>query len=248
MKILAVYNIKGGVGKTTTAVNLAYLSARQKRRTLIWDLDPQGASSFYFRVKPRIRSSLKKVINSGYDLSDSIKATDYDHLDLLPADFSYRKIDVVFDQQKKRTAQLIRLLRPLADDYDLVILDCPPSLSLISDNIFKATDVLLVPVIPTTLSVNTLQQLLRHARQEKHHFEINAFFSMADRRKSMHQDIIRSLPDVHKEMMDIVIPYNSAVEKMGTYRAPLATYAYRSPAAAAYEDLWQKVSRSLGLV
>ena len=159
MKILGVYNIKGGVGKTATAVNIAHLAASSGLRTLIWDLDPQAAATFYLRVKPKVKGSMK-MLRGKRDLDEVIKGSDYANLDLLPADFSYRNMDLLLGDSKKPALQLLKLLRPLAQHYDLVVLDCPPSISLVSENIFRAADALLLPTIPTTLSLRTMEQLL----------------------------------------------------------------------------------------
>ena len=168
MKIYATFNIKGGVGKTTTAVNLAYLSASESGlRTVLWDLDPQGAASFMFRVKPRVKGGGKALIRGTRALDAAIKGTDFDNLDLIPADFTYRNMDLLLDSGGGRGAgsrgkparKLSKLLAPLAAEYDAVFLDCPPSISLVSENVFRAADALLVPLVPTTLSIRTLEQL-----------------------------------------------------------------------------------------
>ena len=128
MKVFASYNIKGGVGKTSTAVNLAHLSAREGRRTLLWDLDPQAAATYMFRVKPRVKGGGHALVTGKRPLEDAIRATDFGDLDLLPADFSYRNLDLDLDDAKKRTRRLRQLIGTLPDVYDVVFLD-PPSFS-----------------------------------------------------------------------------------------------------------------------
>ncbi len=113
MKVIATYNIKGGVGKTATAVNLAWLAAREGAPTLVWDLDPQGAASYYYRIKPKIKGGGKRLVQGKRDLDDFIRGTDYAQLDLLPADFSYRNMDLFLDQAKNPVRQIHKLLKPL---------------------------------------------------------------------------------------------------------------------------------------
>ena len=195
MKILASYNIKGGVGKTAAAVNLAYLAAQDGYRVLLWDLDPQAAASYLFRVRPRVKGGGKALIAGRRPVDDAIKATDFDHLDLLPADFTYRNLDLHLDSERKSGTRLRSLLTPLRRDYDLVVLDCPPSISLLSENVLHAADLLLVPLIPTTLSVRTLDQVTEFiAGFDGRRPQVLAFFSMIDRRKRLHREIAAELP------------------------------------------------------
>ncbi len=247
MKIVGVYNIKGGVGKTATAVNLGYLAAQQGLRTLIWDLDPQGAASFYFRIKPKVKGGGKGLLKGKHELEDLVKGTDFEDLDLLPADFSYRHMDLVLEDNKKPTAQLMRLLRPLSQDYDLVLLDCPPSISLVSENIFRAADMLLVPTIPTTLSARTLEQLHNFIAANHPQFQVRVlpFFSMADQRKRMHQELIASLPQQYPDMLETIIPCASGVERMGSRRAPVGHFSPSSKAFKAYQALWEELQTLL---
>ena len=113
MKIIASYNIKGGVGKTASAVNLSYLAAKSGYRTLVWDLDPQGAASFYFRVKPKVKGGYKSLLSHKRHMNKLIKATDYPRLDLIPADFSYRNLDLGLESSGRNGARLGKLLKPL---------------------------------------------------------------------------------------------------------------------------------------
>ena len=247
MRVYAVYNIKGGVGKTAAAVNLAYLSARDGRRTLIWDLDPQAAATFYFRIKPRIKGGGRKLVKGKRRLDGLIKGTDFDNLDLLPADFSFRNMDLALGDSKKPALQLMRLLRPLYAEFDTIFLDCPPNISLVSENIFRTADALLIPTIPTTLSRRTYQQLLEFVEGHKMPaLQMMPFFSMVDRRKRMHQDLLREMPVNHPEMLTAHVPYASDVERMGLQRAPLESFAPRSAAGRAYRALWDEVKSRAG--
>ena len=242
MKVLATYNIKGGVGKTSTAVNLAYLAAREGRRTLLWDLDPQAAATYVFRVRARIKGGGHARVSRRRPIEEALKATDFDNLDLLPADFSYRNMDFELDDTKKRTRRLGQLLDSVADDYDVVFLDCPPSISLVSENVMHASDTLLVPLIPATLSLRTFDQLTRFVADSKgSHPEIVAFFSMADRRKRLHREVIDTFPRGGARVANTVIPALSIIEQMAERRAPVPAFAPTSRAAHWYEELWAEV-------
>ena len=159
MRVIATYGVKGGLGKTSAAVNLASLAAGDGRRTLLWDLDPQGAAGYLLRVKPKIKGGSIGLLTGRLGLDDAVKATSVDGLDLLPSDVTIRGADAALEDAKKPERQLGRLLRTVRDDYDVVFLDCPPGLSLLSENVFAAVDVLLVPLIPTPLSLRTYEQL-----------------------------------------------------------------------------------------
>jgi len=247
MKILALYNIKGGVGKTSSAVNLAFYAAQGGYRTLVWDLDPQGASSYYFRIKPKIKGGGKGLMAGERDLEDLIKGTDFENLDLIPADFSFRNLDLLLDDKKKPTQQLKKRLKPLADEYDFIFLDCPPSISLLSEAVFEAADLLLSPIIPTTLSLRTLAQLkdfmADHGLKKT---RLMPFFSMVDSRKKMHKALMCEALANYPDMLASAIPHASDIERMGTERKPLGAYSGKSRSANAYRALWQEIlARSL---
>lgn len=182
MKIIAVYCSKGGVGKTATAVNLSYAASSDGYATLLCDLDPQGASSYYFRIRPKKKFNTKKLLQGKLD--NFIRGTDYDDLDLLPAHFSMRNIDLLLDRGGDSSPDLREILMPMSSEYDMIFLDCPPNLTLFSEHIIRAADMVITPVIPTTLSLLSLKQLLKLCKKlDVDKKKIHAFFSMAEKRK-----------------------------------------------------------------
>jgi chromosome partitioning protein len=242
MRVVATYNIKGGVGKTSTAVNIAYLAARGGLRTLIWDLDPQGSATYLFRVKPKVKGGGTAIVAGRRTLHEALKGTDFDHLDLIPADFSYRHLDFDLDSTKRPSDRIRRLIAPLKDEYDVVILDCPPSVSLVSENIVHACDVLLVPLIPAMLSVRTYDQLIDFMDgMPGRKPQVLAFLSMVDRRKKSHREFADQLPHDRASVVAEVIPNRAVIEQMAQERAPVPVFAPTSPAAASYEALWARV-------
>jgi len=246
MQVLATYNIKGGVGKTTSAVNLAYAAAREGQRVLVWDLDAQGAASFYFRVKPKIKGGLKKLLNFKHKLSDVIKETNYPNIDLIPADIKNRNLDVLLADKDQPDQRLTELLESVVKDYDVILLDCPPSLSMTSENVFRAAHGLLIPLIPTYLSVRAYQQLREfHEERGNQRLILMPFFSMVDIRRRLHCELVDGFYREHPEVLKIFIAYASVVEQMGRYRAPVQTFAASSPAAKAFVLLWHEIKKRL---
>lgn len=242
MKVLAIYSNKGGVGKTATTVNLAYLAAQTGLNTLVCDLDAQSSTTFYFRIKPKLKKAAKGLAKNSRAIDNSIKGTDYENLDLLPADFSYRKIDIIFNKLKNPTKRLGKVLNLLREEYDLIILDSPPYINLLAENIFHAADIILVPLIPTILSERTHKQLLTFFTKKGYDpAKTHAFMSMVDRRKRLHRDLPESLRQEFKGVLQSAIPYSSDVEKMGLHREPVAVFAEESTAAKSYQQLWDEV-------
>ena len=246
MSVIATFNLKGGVGKTAAAVNLAYIAASGGQRTLLWDLDAQGAASFYLRARPRIEGGAAALLADKHGLGRAIRATDYPGLDLIPADFSYRNLDLELTDYKKSTRRLPRLLRAVLNDYDLVFLDCAPSMSVLAENVFNMADVLLVPLIPTHLSLRAFEQLLAFQTEHAHNDAIVLpFFSMVDRRKNLHRESIIEFARQHPELLRSFVPYASDIERMGEHRAPVNVYADNSPGGRAFRALWAALSARL---
>jgi len=243
MKALAVWSIKGGVGKTTVAVNLAALTAQAGARVLLWDLDPQGAATYLLRVRARVKGGARRVVAKGGKLAPAVRASDEPNLDLLPADFSYRHLDLELDARKRPERRLGRKLGEVGRGYDWAVLDCPPSVSLTSESVLHAVDAVLIPVVPTALSFNTLDQMRRLVASLGAKAPVLLpFLSMVDRRKRLHRDALERYSEGGAEgFLATAIPAASVVEQMTVLRAPVVTTAPASPAAQAFVELWREL-------
>ncbi|NTU97811.1 MAG: ParA family protein [Chlorobiaceae bacterium] len=241
MKTLALYSIKGGVGKTAAAVNLSWLSSGPDSPVLLCDLDPQGASSYYFRVRASKKFTGEKFLRGHKKIYDNIRATDFENLDLLPSDFSFRNLDIELSEEKKPLRKLRKNLLEIGENYRHLIFDCPPNLTLLSESVFSASDIILVPVIPTTLSIRTYNQLTGFFESNGlESSKILAFFSMVEMKKKMHRDIVTELQGT-PGFLRSMIPYSSDIEKMGIYRSPLTALRPASPSSKAYLALWEEL-------
>jgi len=249
MEIVAIYNIKGGVGKTTTAVNLAYRSAVDGWPTLLWDLDPQAAATYLLRRDAHVEGGSKQLISGDSDTAELAVATDYENLDLLPADFSYRRMDVHLNKRKNPATRLMKLMRPLQERYACLILDCAPGMSLVSENVMHAADALVVPLLPSPLSVRMLEQLFEFvAAKGWTDLRVVPFFSMVDRRKGLHVETVAALRERYPSILATEVPYGSQFERLASRRAPIESYAPASAAAEVYRQLWREIDVRLQVV
>ena len=247
MKILAVTNIKGGVGKTTTAVNLAYLCASSGQRTVLWDLDAQGAATYTLHVAPHERIAAGKLASGKRELPEFVQRTRYPNLDLIPADLSYRNFDLRLAEHKRPVARLLKMSRPLRESHDTLILDCPPGISLLSESVLRAADAVVVPLAPTPLSVRMLEQLRDFIAAEGWaDLLLLPFFSMVDRRRTLHVETMARTRGIVPEMLATEVPYWSEIERMSVRRAPLPALAPHSPAAQIFASLWLEIARQVG--
>jgi cellulose biosynthesis protein BcsQ len=248
MKIIAVTNIKGGVGKTTTAVNLAFLSAAAGFATVLWDLDPQGAATYILRAEAGEGATAKKLVAGKRELPELLVPSSYERLDVIPAHFSYRNFDVHLSTRKRPTERLLRMSGPLSEKYDALFLDCPPGISLLSENVLRAADAVVVPMLPTPLSVRMLSQLTEFiGDQGWTDIAVLPFFSMVDRRKGLHQAVIASTREQYPSILGSEIKYASEIERMTLRRAPLPAYAPKSAEGQAYSALWDEIVARIGM-
>lgn len=243
MVSIALYNLKGGVGKTASAINLAYLAAADGLKTLVWDLDPQGSSSFYLNVHADIKNESRKLITGEMSPKEAVQDSVFENLWVIPSDLSARNADVALDDVKQSKKKLKNALADLKQ-FDLVILDCPPGISLLHENIFNASDWVLIPNIPTTLSIRSFETIMSYFKENDLDTGIlKCFFSMVDHRKNLHHEVMQ---EFYKDKLFFknYIPYLSDVEKMGTHQQPVFEFANSSYAAQCYRDLWHEIKKT----
>lgn len=253
---MAIAHLKGGVGKTTTAVNIAALAARSGLKTLLVDLDAQGAASFILRVDPDDAAKAKTVARARKRVADHVFATDFAGLDLLPGSFSLRKLPELLAAEKDGLEQVSTMLKRVGEGYDLVVVDAPAGLHIESEAILRAVEIVVVPVIPSPLAVDSYHKVKEFL--EKHGGakgpQVCGFYSMVDRRRKLHREMIDERGDRLGSIWNVEIPYSSAVERMTSERRPLPEMKRPGTALPAYEELWNrlattmKISESAGAV
>lgn len=246
MQTMAVYNIKGGVGKTAAAVNLAWLAAESGLYTLLIDLDAQGGASWYLQADEN-GAKARKLVDGSTPIGRLVQPSAYERLSVIPADFSFRSLDVLLKKEDRPRQVLRKLLKPLSEQYQLIVLDCPPTISYLADAVFDAADLLAVPVVPTHLSLRALEQLREYFESRKLEPSlIKPFYSMADRRRLLHNELLDHPPGSMSGRFKTVIPYSSMIERMGEYQAPVTAFAPSSHVASlAYRALWLETRRAL---
>ncbi len=242
MKTYALYHLKGGVGKTSSSINLAYLAAKEGHKTLVWDLDPQGASSYLLRQKAKLKGGLHTQLTNQNGWRHLVRSTTHPNLYLLPSDFRNHYLDRDLATQEASKKQFKQFLRQAKNEFEYIFIDCPPSMDLAAENVFQAADFVLVPMVPAQLSEHALQQVQSFFDERKYdRRKLIPFFNLVDMRRKLHRDTLATFKKKKRRIMRSFIPYSSSVEKMGVKRAPIYQFSSKSRAASCYRNLWQEL-------
>jgi chromosome partitioning protein len=240
VKVVACYSVKGGVGKSTLAANLAWAMATwSARRTLLWDLDAQGSGGYLLGVDRSSGSPSRRLFTDGAIAADTVVATAWPGLDVLPADAGLNGLDRLLVKLGKKK-RLARLTGALAEHYDRVVLDCPPVLGELSDQVIRAADAIVVPLTASPLARRGLDDVLEDLRRNHPgHGPVLPVFAMYDARRKLHAEAHAAEPDWP------VIPMSSLVERMAVLRQPIGATAPASAPAQAVRQLAAGIERKL---
>jgi len=235
VKIVALFSLKGGVGKSTLALHLAHMAASVGgRRTVLSDLDAQGAATFLLGAEPTPDTHARRHLD-GPALDSAPKRTPHAQLALIAADKSLRHLERDLAGAGKR--DLARLAATLAPHCDRLILDRPPGQSALAEQLFRAADLIVEPIVPTPLSERAHRALVAHL--ERHHRgcpPLLPTFNMADRRRTLHAHALAAAPERP------VVPFAAAIERVGLTARPVPP---GSPASRAFAELWAAAERRL---
>ena len=243
-KIIAVVNQKGGVGKTTSTVNLAASVALKGQKVLLMDIDPQGNATSGLGVNKReLETSSYDVIVNALPIEKAIRKTEFENLWVLPSNMNLAGAELELVDMKHRESKIKNAVAPIKSDFDFIFLDCPPSLGLITLNALCAADTVLVPIQCEYYALEGLSQLMSTIRQVKRlynpHIDMEGvLLTMYDGRLNLTQQVVGELKRFFpKKVYATAIPRNVKLSEAPSYGLPIHYYDKNSKGAAAYDAL-----------
>ena len=240
-KIISIANQKGGVGKTTTAVNLCTILAKKGRKILLIDTDPQGNATSGLGVEKETEFSTYDLLISDTSARDIIKETSIKNLKISPSNMNLAGAVVQLVSMMSREQRMKEKLDEIKDEYDFIFIDCPPSLGLITLNAFTASDSVLIPVQCEYYALEGLGQLLNTIELVRKHLNKNlyiegALLTMYDIRTNLANQVVKEVKKFFQnKVYKSVIPRNVRVSEAPSYGMPITVYDPKSKGARSYE-------------
>ena len=253
VNVISVANQKGGVGKTTTTINLAASIADRGYRVLIVDIDPQGNATSGLGIdKSEIDQDIYNVLIDEVPLKETIHHTSTKKLDIVPATINLSGAETELISMMARETRLKSAIDTVNDDYDFIFVDCPPSLGQLSINAFTASDSILIPVQSEYYAMEGLSQLLNTIRLVQKHFNKDlgvegVLLTMLDARTNLGAEVVKEVQSYfNKKVYKTIIPRITKLAEAPSYGQPITEYAPRSRGAKVYDDLAKEVLKAHG--
>ena len=249
-KVISVANQKGGVGKTTTTVNLSTLLAKKGKKVLLIDTDPQGNATSGLGITKELELSVYDILVGDTAFDETIQETTIKNLSVCPSNISLAGAEVELVSMMSREQRLKTKLDVIKDRYDYILIDCPPSLGLITLNAFTASDSVLIPVQCEYFALEGLGQLLNTVNLVKKHLNKNleiegALLTMYDARTNLSNQVVKEVKKYFEDKVyKTVIPRNVRLSEAPSYGMPISLYDPRSKGAKAYEKFTKELLKN----
>ena len=249
-KIISVANQKGGVGKTTTTVNLSTILAKKGKKVLLIDTDPQGNATSGLGVSKDVELSVYDILIGDTEFDETLQETAIKNLKVCPSNISLAGAEVQLVSMMSREQRLKTKLDKIKDQYDYILIDCPPSLGLVTLNAFTASDSVLIPVQCEYFALEGLGQLLNTVNLVKKHLNKNleiegALLTMYDARTNLANQVVKEVKKYFEDKVyKTVIPRNVRLSEAPSYGMPITVYDPRSKGAKAYEKFAKELLKN----
>ena len=249
-KIISIANQKGGVGKTTTAINLSTVLAKKGKKVLMIDADPQGNGTSGVGVDKDQQFSVYDVLIEDIEIENTLQKTQVRNLDLCPSNINLAGAEVQLVSMENREYKLKEKVDKIKDKYDFIIIDCPPSLGLITLNAFTASDSVLIPVQCEYYALEGLGQLLNTIELVKKHMNKSlqvegALLTMYDARTNLSNQVVKEVKKYFGDKVyKNVIPRNVKLSEAPSYGLPITLYDARSKGAKSYDKFVKEFLKS----
>ena len=249
-KVISVANQKGGVGKTTTTVNLSTMLAKKGKRVLLIDTDPQGNATSGLGITKELELSVYDVLVGDTEMIETLQESNIKNLTICPSNISLAGAEVELVSMMSREQRLKTKLDEIKDNYDYILIDCPPSLGLVTLNAFTASDSVLIPVQCEYFALEGLGQLLNTVNLVKKHLNKNleiegALLTMYDARTNLSNQVVKEVKKYFEnKVYKTVIPRNVRLSEAPSYGMPISLYDPKSKGAKAYEKFTKEIIKN----